>query len=54
MTTVGILDDHIYFSAENNFNPFTVRKNSNVATNEERGKLEVVGEYHLGEFVISF
>ncbi|KAL2494428.1 DNA damage-binding protein 1a [Forsythia ovata] len=43
-----------WMTAENNFNLFTVRKNSEGATDEERGRLEVVGEYHLGEFVNRF
>ncbi|XP_062160376.1 DNA damage-binding protein 1-like isoform X2 [Alnus glutinosa] len=54
MSAVEILDDDIYLGAENNFNLFTVRKNSEDATDEERGRLEVVGEYHLGEFVKRF
>lgn len=54
MTAVEILDDDVYLGAENNFNLFTVRKNSEGATDEERGRLEVVGEYHLGEFVNRF
>lgn len=54
MTTVEILDDDIYLGAENNFNLFTVRRNSDAATDEERGRLEVIGEYHLGEFVNRF
>ncbi|EFJ23079.1 hypothetical protein SELMODRAFT_151061 [Selaginella moellendorffii] len=54
MTAVEILDDDIYLGAENSFNLFTVRKNSDAATDEERGRLEVVGEYHLGEFVNRF
>ncbi|KAK9905243.1 hypothetical protein M0R45_000355 [Rubus argutus] len=33
---------------------FTVRKNSEDATDEELGRLEVVGEYHLGEFIDRF
>ncbi|MCI12754.1 damaged DNA-binding protein 1A, partial [Trifolium medium] len=33
---------------------FTVRKNSEGATDEERGRLEVAGEYHLGEFINRF
>ncbi|EEC79792.1 hypothetical protein OsI_21216 [Oryza sativa Indica Group] len=51
MSAVEMLDDEIYIGAENNYNIFTVRKNSDAATDEERGRLEVVGEYHLGEFV---
>ncbi|KAK9268180.1 hypothetical protein L1049_010622 [Liquidambar formosana] len=54
MSAVEILDDDIYLGAENNFNLFTVRKNSEGATDEERGRLEVVGEYHVGEFVNRF
>ncbi|PSS09490.1 DNA damage-binding protein like [Actinidia chinensis var. chinensis] len=54
MSAVEILDDDIYLGAQNNFDLFTVRKNSNGATDEERGCLEVVGEYHLGEFVNRF
>lgn len=54
MTAVEILDDDIYLGAENSFNLFTVRKNSEGATDEERGRLEVVGEYHLGEFINRF
>ncbi|XP_048331269.1 DNA damage-binding protein 1a [Ziziphus jujuba] len=54
MSAVEILDDDIYLGAENSFNLFTVRKNSEGATDEERGRLEVVGEYHLGEFINRF
>ncbi|XP_024396613.1 DNA damage-binding protein 1a [Physcomitrium patens] len=54
MTAVEILDDDTYLGAENSFNLFTVRKNNDAATDEERGRLEVVGEYHLGEFVNRF
>ncbi|XP_047333166.1 DNA damage-binding protein 1-like [Impatiens glandulifera] len=54
MSAVEILDDDVYLGAENNFNLFTVRKNSEGATDEERSRLEVVGEYHLGEFINRF
>ncbi|KAL6561924.1 DNA damage-binding protein 1a [Orobanche gracilis] len=54
MSAVEILDDDIYLGSENNYNLFTVRKNSEGTTDEERGRLEVVGEYHLGEFVNRF
>ena len=54
MTAVEMIDDDIYIGAENSYNLFTVRKNSDAATDEERGRLEVVGEYHLGEFVNRF
>ncbi|CAM8886889.1 unnamed protein product [Rhodiola kirilowii] len=54
MTAIEILDDEIYLGAENNYNLITVKKNSEGATDEERGRLEVVGEYHLGEFINQF
>ncbi|XP_057415588.1 DNA damage-binding protein 1a [Lotus japonicus] len=54
MSAVEILDDDVYLGTENSFNLFTVRKNSEGATDEERGRLEVIGEYHLGEFVNRF
>jgi DNA damage-binding protein 1 len=54
MSAVEILDDDVYLGAENSFNLFTVRKNSEGATDEERGRLEVAGEYHLGEFINRF
>ncbi|KAG6496539.1 hypothetical protein ZIOFF_044406 [Zingiber officinale] len=54
MSAVEILDDDVFVGAENNYNLFTVRKNSDAASDEERGRLEVVGEYHLGEFVNRF
>uniref|UniRef100_A0A7N0V777 DNA damage-binding protein 1 n=1 Tax=Kalanchoe fedtschenkoi TaxID=63787 RepID=A0A7N0V777_KALFE len=54
MTAIEILDDETYLGAENNYNLITVKKNSEGATDEERGRLEVVGEYHLGEFINRF
>ncbi|KAK1698870.1 hypothetical protein QYE76_015567 [Lolium multiflorum] len=48
MTAVEMIDDDIYIGAENSYNLFTVRKNSDAATDG------VVGEYHLGEFVSRF
>jgi DNA damage-binding protein 1 len=54
MTAVEILDDDTYIGAENSYNIFTVRKNSDATTDEDRGRLEVVGEMHLGEFINRF
>lgn len=42
-------DDDTYLGAENAFNLFTVRRNADTATEEERARLDVVGEYHLGK-----
>lgn len=54
MTAVAFLDDDHFIGAENWSNIFTTRKNADATTDEERQHLEVVGEYHLGEFVNRF
>jgi len=54
MTAIAMMDDDIYIGAENECNLFTVRRNADAATDEERGRLEVQGEFHLGEFVNKF
>jgi len=54
MTAVDIIDDDNFVGAENSFNIFSVSKNAEAVTDEERGRLEVSGEYHLGEFVNRF
>jgi len=50
-TAVAMLDDDTYLAAENSYNLIVVRKNAEAANDEERSRLELVGEYHLGEFV---
>ena len=55
MTAVAMLDDdETYLGAENSLNLFTVARNMNAMTDEERSRLEITGEYHLGEFVNVF
>jgi len=54
MTSVCFLDDDTMLGAENCFNLFVARKNSEAATDEERQRLDIVGEFHLGEFVNRF
>ncbi|GMF12407.1 unnamed protein product [Phytophthora lilii] len=54
MSAVGIVDDDTYIGSETDFNLFTVQRNSGAASDEERGRLETVGEFHLGEFVNRF
>jgi DNA damage-binding protein 1 len=48
------LDDDTYLGAENAMNLFTLRKNSEAGTDDERSKLELVGDFHLGEFINRF
>ena len=54
MTAVAVLDDDVFLGAENSFNIFTVMKNAEAASDEDRNRLDVVGEFHLGEFVNRF
>eukprot|EP01135_Chromosphaera_perkinsii_P006121 Nk52_evm1s407 gene=Nk52_evmTU1s407 len=54
MTSIEIMDDDTYIGAENSFNLFTARKNTETTNEEDRSRLEIVGEYHLGEFVNCF
>jgi len=54
LTAVEVLDDDTYIGAENSFNLFTVKRNSDAATDEERSRLEVCGQFHLGEMINRF
>ncbi|VVB12240.1 unnamed protein product [Arabis nemorensis] len=54
ISALEILDDDTYLGADSCYNLFTVKKNSEGPTEEERASMEVVGEYHLGEFVNRF
>lgn len=54
MSAVTVLDDDTYLGAENSYNLFTVRRNPDAATDEDRSRLETVGRYHLGEFINRF
>ena len=40
MTAVEVLDDDTYLGAENSYNLFTLRKNSDAASDEDRNRLE--------------
>lgn len=54
MTSVGMIDQDTYLGAETGYNLFTLKRNAGAPTAEERRKLEVMGEFHLGEFVNRF
>ena len=43
MSAVAALDDDVFLGAENSFNLFTLRKNSDAASDEERAQLDVSG-----------
>ncbi|CAM9095121.1 unnamed protein product [Ectocarpus sp. 4 AP-2014] len=54
MTAVEMLNDDVYIGGEADCNIFTLRRNADAATEEERARLEIQGEFHLGEFVNRF
>eukprot|EP01083_Nonionella_stella_P074583 202363_1 len=54
MTAIEMFDDEVFIGAENSYNLFAVRKNTQAVTDEERSKLDVVGRFHLGDFVNVF
>lgn len=53
-TAVECVDDDTFVLAENENHLLLLRKNGEAATDEERHRLEVAGEFHLGEFVNCF
>lgn len=54
MTSVAFLDDDHYLGAENSLNLFVAKKNAEATADDERGRLDIVGEFGLGEFVNRF
>uniref|UniRef100_A0A061SBD9 DNA damage-binding protein 1 n=1 Tax=Tetraselmis sp. GSL018 TaxID=582737 RepID=A0A061SBD9_9CHLO len=54
MSSVEALDDDVYIGAEHGCNLFTVRRNAEAVTDDDRMRLEPVGEMHLGEQVNRF
>ena len=53
-TAVEILDDDTFLVGENDFNIYTVTKDSAAATNEERRKLSITGRYHINDLINVF
>ena len=54
MTAVSTIDDNTFIGAEQGLNFFTARRNDDAATTEEKARLDVVGVFHVGDFVNSF
>ena len=54
MSAALMLSDDVYLGAENNHNLFTVRRNPSDSSDEDRSRLDIVGQYHLGDFVNGF
>jgi DNA damage-binding protein 1 len=51
MTGAELLTDESFIGAENQYNLFTLTKNPEAESQEERSRLELAGQYHLGEIV---
>jgi hypothetical protein len=53
-TAVETFDVDSFIGAENSYNLFTLKRNSEAATDDERSRLEISGMFHLGDFVNKF
>lgn len=51
MTAVSVVSDSHFLGAENSMNLFVLAKNNEAVSDEERERLDVVAEYHLGDLV---
>ncbi|KAI9141453.1 mono-functional DNA-alkylating methyl methanesulfonate N-term-domain-containing protein [Paraphysoderma sedebokerense] len=51
MTSVESLDQDHFVGTDISFNIFSVRRNTDATTEDDRRRLETVGEFHLGEFI---
>ncbi len=54
MTAIHVLNSESFLGAENGSNLFTLRRNVDATNEEERSRLEIDGEFHLGEMVNKF
>ena len=54
MRAIDIIDDNHFVGTEDKGNIFIVRRPVNPETDEEKGKLEMQTEYHLGDFINVF
>jgi len=54
MSDIEVVDQDVTIGAENEYNIFTVRRNTTSENEEERRTLEVVGRYHVGDLINRF
>ena len=54
ITAVAALDADAYIGAENSFNLLLWKRNSDAATDDERARLLIAGEFHSGESINVF
>ncbi|KAJ3326837.1 DNA damage-binding protein 1a, partial [Blyttiomyces sp. JEL0837] len=50
-TAVEAIDDDLIVASETGYNVFLLRKQSEAAAEEDKRRLELVGQYHTGEFI---
>ena len=53
-TAVEMINDDIYLAAEHWCNLYCLRRNKHASSEEIRGRLDIVGEYHLAEMCNKF
>ncbi|KAH9394713.1 DNA damage-binding protein 1 [Tyrophagus putrescentiae] len=51
LSSIDMIDDDTFIGSDNNFNLFTVQKDTSAVTDSERQRLLSVGYFHLGDFV---
>jgi DNA damage-binding protein 1 len=49
-----ILDKDVFLGADSCYNLFTLKRNVTAETDEDKCRLNVIGQYHLGDFVNRF
>lgn len=54
MSSVAMIDDNTFIGAETHHNLFTAVRYPGAATEEERLRLDITGEFHSGEFINRF
>jgi DNA damage-binding protein 1 len=54
ITAVEYMNEQVYLASDNNFNLFSLRKNLEASTDEDRAKLDIAGRFHSGEHVNLF
>ena len=51
LTSVGIVDDNVFVAAENLYNLYSMRRNTSAMEETELRRLQIVGEWYLGDIV---
>ncbi|KAG9298245.1 hypothetical protein G9A89_002733 [Geosiphon pyriformis] len=54
ISAVEAIDDDHFVACDTSYNLFTLRKNSDATSEDERGKLDEIGLFHIGDMVNRF